>query len=398
MLSTKVSVGLARSLSAVSIGAHHDHDRRRRRVDRSGRRDLRADDRPEGRVRLARRVDRARSTAVTPPPTSPAGGSPTAAPRTWCCRRSPSRPVTTWCSPAPPTRTSTAASPPTGCTATRSCCTTTPTAVILTERPRRRGGPGRLVPRAAPHRPGRPLARARPPRCAGRRSGELVRLDHRDDPRRPRQPRAPERVRRARRDGRDHRGAPEPGRAPATTPASGSSSTTPAPPPIDLGGWTVKDDDRDRFTVPAGVIVPAGGYAVLGTSATGNGGVTLDHVYGTGDATPERLGRARRRRRARHPRRPPRVGQRPHLPRPRRRLDVAARPDARQRRRLGLVHRHQRLGGRRPWHARRRLVVPPAGTNPIVVTEVMFDPETPTQRARLGVVRGRQPRHRLPST
>lgn len=51
--------------------------------------------------------------------------------------------------------------------------------------------------------------------------------------------------------------------------------------PIDLGGWTVKDDDRDRFTVPAGVVVPTGGSVVLGASATGNGGVMLDHAYGT---------------------------------------------------------------------------------------------------------------------
>src|SRR5215212_6081954 len=34
--------------------------------------------------------------------------------------------------------------------------------------------------------------------------------------------------------------------------------------PIDIAGWTVKDDDHDRFVVPSSVIVPAGGYAVLG--------------------------------------------------------------------------------------------------------------------------------------
>ena len=140
----------------------------------------------------------------------------------------------------------------------------------------------------------------------------------------------------------------------------------------------MKDDDRDRFTVPAGVIVPAGGYAVLGNSATGNGGVTLDHVYGTGMRLQNDW-------------------------------DELAVADARG----ILVDRLAWDNGRTfpdPDGASMSLLDPsrdnavasawctatsawaagdrgtpgaaswclPAGTNPIVVTEIMFDPETPT--------------------
>ena len=45
--------------------------------------------------------------------------------------------------------------------------------------------------------------------------------------------------------------------------------------------YTIKDDDHDRFVVEGKVIVPAGGYAVFGPSAAGNGGVPLDFVYGS---------------------------------------------------------------------------------------------------------------------
>ncbi|MEO6571997.1 MAG: lamin tail domain-containing protein, partial [Ilumatobacteraceae bacterium] len=49
---------------------------------------------------------------------------------------------------------------------------------------------------------------------------------------------------------------------------------------IDMAGWTVKDDDDDRFTIASSTVVPAGGYAVLGTSGTDNGRAPLDYVYG----------------------------------------------------------------------------------------------------------------------
>jgi hypothetical protein len=52
--------------------------------------------------------------------------------------------------------------------------------------------------------------------------------------------------------------------------------------PVDMTGYTVKDDDHDRFAVDAGVVVAAGGYALFGPSADGNGGVALDFVYGSG--------------------------------------------------------------------------------------------------------------------
>ena len=50
--------------------------------------------------------------------------------------------------------------------------------------------------------------------------------------------------------------------------------------PIDIAGWMIKDDDRDRFVVPSSVVVPAGGYAVLGNSSVANGNVVLDFAYG----------------------------------------------------------------------------------------------------------------------
>ena len=50
---------------------------------------------------------------------------------------------------------------------------------------------------------------------------------------------------------------------------------------VDLAGWTIKDDDSDRFTVDASVPVAAGGYAVFGISDDDNGGVDLDVRYGT---------------------------------------------------------------------------------------------------------------------
>ena len=52
--------------------------------------------------------------------------------------------------------------------------------------------------------------------------------------------------------------------------------------PVDMTGYTIKDDDHDQFVVDGTVVVPAGGYAVFGASAADNGGVTLDFAYGAG--------------------------------------------------------------------------------------------------------------------
>jgi formylglycine-generating enzyme required for sulfatase activity len=50
---------------------------------------------------------------------------------------------------------------------------------------------------------------------------------------------------------------------------------------IDLNGLEFRDDGTNTFTVAGSVVVPAGGFAVLGLNGdTGtNGGVTLDYVY-----------------------------------------------------------------------------------------------------------------------
>lgn len=50
--------------------------------------------------------------------------------------------------------------------------------------------------------------------------------------------------------------------------------------PVDMAGWTVKDDDEDRFTIDAPLVVPAQGYAVLARQGSANGGVIADYVYG----------------------------------------------------------------------------------------------------------------------
>ncbi|HEY4607844.1 MAG TPA: lamin tail domain-containing protein, partial [Ilumatobacteraceae bacterium] len=51
--------------------------------------------------------------------------------------------------------------------------------------------------------------------------------------------------------------------------------------PVDMTGFTVKDDDYDSFTVTTPVIVAAKGYAVFATKQTGNGGLTPDYAYGS---------------------------------------------------------------------------------------------------------------------
>lgn len=50
--------------------------------------------------------------------------------------------------------------------------------------------------------------------------------------------------------------------------------------PVDMAGWTVKDDDGDRFTVDAPLVVAPGGYAVFGIATEGNGAVGVDYAYG----------------------------------------------------------------------------------------------------------------------
>jgi chitodextrinase len=53
---------------------------------------------------------------------------------------------------------------------------------------------------------------------------------------------------------------------------------------IDINGWTIKDDGIDSHVIDTNVIVPAGGYAVLGINedTSANGGINLDYAYGAG--------------------------------------------------------------------------------------------------------------------
>ena len=50
---------------------------------------------------------------------------------------------------------------------------------------------------------------------------------------------------------------------------------------VDIDGWTIADNDSDSFVVVGSVIVPAGGYAVLGVNGdtVTNGGVSVDYEY-----------------------------------------------------------------------------------------------------------------------
>lgn len=52
---------------------------------------------------------------------------------------------------------------------------------------------------------------------------------------------------------------------------------------IDINGWTISDNDSDSQTISNGgpLLVPAGGYLVLGNNgdSSTNGGVSLDYVY-----------------------------------------------------------------------------------------------------------------------
>lgn len=51
--------------------------------------------------------------------------------------------------------------------------------------------------------------------------------------------------------------------------------------PAELQGCELSDQGSDSHVIGSSVIVPAGGLVVLGRAASGNGGVSLDYVYGT---------------------------------------------------------------------------------------------------------------------
>jgi Lamin Tail Domain/Secretion system C-terminal sorting domain len=55
--------------------------------------------------------------------------------------------------------------------------------------------------------------------------------------------------------------------------------------PIDMLGWTIKDDTSvsETYTIPTSVVVPANGYVVFGNNANSatNGSVTVNHQYDT---------------------------------------------------------------------------------------------------------------------
>ena len=52
---------------------------------------------------------------------------------------------------------------------------------------------------------------------------------------------------------------------------------------INMSGWVIRDSGIDSHTITGTLVVPAGGYIVLGrtTDSTLNGGVTVDYAYGT---------------------------------------------------------------------------------------------------------------------
>jgi DNA/RNA endonuclease G (NUC1) len=57
--------------------------------------------------------------------------------------------------------------------------------------------------------------------------------------------------------------------------------------PVDLQGWTIASGGQPSHVVATSVVVPAGGYAVLGRGddVTLNGGLTIDYNYFTGTST-----------------------------------------------------------------------------------------------------------------
>ena len=52
---------------------------------------------------------------------------------------------------------------------------------------------------------------------------------------------------------------------------------------LSLQGWNISDNDSESFLIPTLLVLPAGGYVVLGNNAneSSNGGVTLDFEYGS---------------------------------------------------------------------------------------------------------------------
>jgi predicted extracellular nuclease len=57
----------------------------------------------------------------------------------------------------------------------------------------------------------------------------------------------------------------------------------PNPFDVDIGGWTISDDDTDSHEIAGSLLVPANGYVVLGnnTDLLTNGGATVDYSYGS---------------------------------------------------------------------------------------------------------------------
>jgi PKD repeat protein len=53
--------------------------------------------------------------------------------------------------------------------------------------------------------------------------------------------------------------------------------------PVNMNGWTIKDDGTDIHVISGSLIVPAGGFAVLGinSSSAANGGYTCNYQYST---------------------------------------------------------------------------------------------------------------------
>ncbi len=50
---------------------------------------------------------------------------------------------------------------------------------------------------------------------------------------------------------------------------------------VNMQGWTIRDNDIDSHVIASSLVVPAGGYAVLGinSASAANGGVTVDYQY-----------------------------------------------------------------------------------------------------------------------
>ncbi|MCB1151995.1 lamin tail domain-containing protein, partial [bacterium] len=51
------------------------------------------------------------------------------------------------------------------------------------------------------------------------------------------------------------------------------------PDPVDLNGWTIKDNGTDNHVIAASAVVPAGGYAVLCIDAASMAGQGVTALY-----------------------------------------------------------------------------------------------------------------------